>query len=82
MKKNYSKPDILFESFMLNTNIAAGCEEKPDTQGDGCGKQVGRSIIFTDGINDNCNSHITEGKNEFNNICYHNPFETYNLFFS
>jgi len=82
MKKSYSKPDILFESFTLSTSVAAGCEEKPDTMTDRCGKLMGRSIIFINGTDDNCNSHIEDGKNQYNNICYHVPHETYNLFFS
>jgi hypothetical protein len=27
MKKNYSKPEIVFESFKLSTSIAGDCEE-------------------------------------------------------
>lgn len=31
MKKEYTKPDILFESFSLNTSIANNCERQTNT---------------------------------------------------
>ena len=41
MKKIYSKPEIMFDSFTLTTNIAAGCGKKIDTHVNGvCGLEL------------------------------------------
>lgn len=80
MKKQYSAPDIFFEDFSLSTNIAAGCEEKPFNNTDMCGVRGPKGqIIFTEEILD-CKKKIIEGSND--GLCYHNPYETYNVFFS
>lgn len=82
MKKVYSEPDIFFESFTLNTNIAAGCEIQVNTQTDRCGAIKGHSIIFNTSVADNCRSIIIDGDNQHDNVCYHNPKDEMNLFFS
>lgn len=80
MKKVYSKPDILFESFTLSTNIAAGCERKTNLQTSGsCGVNWGHSVIFTS-AQYGCRSVITDGAEEYDGLCYHNPSESNNLF--
>lgn len=88
MKKAYSKPDILFESFSLATSIAAGCEEKALSTQDACGVKFGKSIIFTSEAH-GCASVISDGSltgnwvdKENNGLCYHNPSATYNVFIS
>ena len=82
MKKTYSKPDILFESFSLATSIAAGCDEKLQLLQDGvCGVKWGQTTIFTSEI-EGCKRDIVEGDSEYNGLCYHNPSETYNVFMS
>jgi hypothetical protein len=87
MKKAYSKPDIVFEDFSLSTNIAAGCEEKPFGHSDQCGVKWGKKIIFTLTMT-NCGTKIVEGQesgadaDEYNKLCYHNPYESYNVFYS
>jgi len=88
MKKAYSKPDILFESFSLATSIAAGCEEKAISTQDACGVDFGKSVIFTDAAY-GCSSIIVDGATEGNRVdkennglCYHNPSSTYNVFIS
>ena len=32
MKKMYQKPEIIFEDFLMSTNIAAGCEVRPGSE--------------------------------------------------
>lgn len=82
MKKNYSKPDILFEDFSLSTNIAAGCESKVDTQAKNeCGILFDPQILFDNTVS-NCTRILTDGKNEFNNLCYHVPYDSMNAFYS
>lgn len=82
MKKAYSKPMITFESFTLSTNIAAGCEVKTSLLGKGaCGYSTKLGVVFTSLVDD---CRITEGvdttNESYNDICYHVPSETYNLF--
>jgi hypothetical protein len=89
MKKTYGKPDIVFEDFSLNTNIAAGCEKTPGNQTADCGVKWGKIFIFTTNAS-GCYSKVVEGstgsdnmKDKQNNgLCYHNPSEVFNVFFS
>ena len=89
MKKTYSKPDIFFEDFSLNTNIAAGCEKRPFNQGDGCGVLWGNIVIFTGTMNDCENNPVVEGSTKGNivdknnnGLCYHNPSQDFNVLYS
>ena len=80
MKKQYSKPEIMFESFTLSVNIAGDCEIKIDNQSkDTCGyiHGTGAETLF---INDStgCSSHTADS--EDNGFCYHVPIESNNLF--
>ena len=68
MKKTYSKPEIVFESFTMSTNVAANCEvvdpHDPRLYFTGVG------YAFTKG----CEVSVSEGGDgEFNGICYHIP---------
>ena len=82
MKKVYSKPDISFEDFSLSTNIAAGCEEQPFNLTDRCGvKWTKGQVLFDNGF-DNCTKEIISGDSKYNKLCYHNPYESYNVFYS
>ena len=88
MKKAYSKPEIFFEDFSLSTNIAAGCEKQPSNATDGCGVRWGNVFIFTANVN-GCTSKIVEGSTtgnwvdkENNGLCYHNPSDLFNVFYS
>ena len=76
MKKTYSKPMIEFESFAMNTSIAANCEVKPwsdELYFEGFG------YLHTD--SDNCSYLPTHGGDgPHNMICYDVPDESYNLF--
>lgn len=83
MKKTYSKPDVLFESFALNTAITANCEKRGNFQSDVCGYEYTDIIVvFTTEVN-GCMNGITLPENEmFDGICYHNPTDSNNLFVS
>ena len=81
MKKIYTKPLIMFESFTLSTNIATGCDNITNTSSvDVCGyldpRDPSRLFVFTTLIT-GCQRHQPDG---YNGICYHNPSETMNLF--
>ena len=81
-KKQYSAPDIFFEDFSLSTSIAAGCEEKPFDYTDMCGVKWSKdNILFAEGFS-NCTKDIIPGDTEYNGLCYHNPSDNYNVFFS
>lgn len=79
MKKTYSKPEIMFESFTMSTNIAAGCEKIFGLYARGsCGIPTSTPgvIIFNSG---DCTD---PGGDEatYNGLCYHVPTEGDNLF--
>lgn len=79
MKKTYSKPEIVFESFSLSQNIAAGCEVKTNTPSQSeCGIDFGGSMLFVDGMNgmNGCKDIAVDnvgGDGVYNGICYHVP---------
>ncbi len=78
MKKIYSKPEIMFEDFSLNENIAAGCEFKTSLQGpDACGYDAGRQgVIFVEGVT-GC---VYKQPDTNDSLCYHVPVNTANIF--
>lgn len=70
MKKVYSKPDIIFESFSLSQNIAASCEYTDPK--DPSLYMTGKGFAFTN--ESNCQYQVPDqagGDGEFNGICYH-----------
>lgn len=77
MKKIYSKPEIVFDSFTLTTNIAAGCGKTINTHVNGaCGLPVeGVGTIFTTDIT-GCEVKIAED----DSYCYHVPTNDTKLF--
>lgn len=80
MKKTYIKPEVVFESFSLSHNIAAGCEIIVGTPSEGsCDYEYegggGQSIFVTTGICD-----IPVNDDVSNGFCYHVPVEGNNLF--
>lgn len=83
MKKEYSSPDILFESFTLTENIAASnanCSRNVTTQYSGdCGLQYGNKIIFTIAAA-GCRIKIEDGSPVFDGLCYHVPVGDNKLF--
>ena len=74
MKKPYYKPEIVFESFSLSQNIAAGCEEKTHTpSARECAVDFSGLSLFLDGM-DACNDIKVDnlgGDGEYGGICYH-----------
>lgn len=80
MKKAYSTPDILFDSFALSQNIAAACAQNVNTQYTGvCGVPFGNKMVFTMGTS-GCRVKIEDGSPVFNYLCYHIPVDQNKLF--
>ena len=79
MRKEYLKPEITFEDFSLNTDIAAGCEAIIDNQSYmTCPYIDGRNGgVFVDTVT-GCDYKPQGG--EHNGLCYHNPNESKNVF--
>lgn len=79
MRKTYSKPDIVFESFSLCSNIAAGCEKIVNFASGTCGV-----IELTPGITifsyDMAGCTPDFQTDEYDGWCYHNPSENNNMF--
>lgn len=82
MKKTYSKPEIMFESFTLSTNIAGDCSDKTNTPSEmQCSisyvdEHLGTVNIFLNSIQA-CAWKQPDG---YNGICYDVPTEGTNLF--
>lgn len=87
MKKKYSKPDIMFESFTLSNNIASTCapgtESLHDTMISACGKLFSDgSMVFTTNVS-GCSIQVTPdeyGDAEWGEYCYHVPANLLNAF--
>lgn len=79
MKKNYNKPDILFESFALSVDIAGGCEVKLATpSANQCGVKFGTDVVFTEKVS-GCEDFVVED-GTYNSLCYHVPTDRHNVF--
>ena len=82
MKKEYKKPEIMFESFALSTNIAACVFQAsfaPDL-GSACkAYQLGRGgeIVFLDEFTGCVSVQAQNG--DYNGYCYHVPTISLNL---
>lgn len=77
MKKVYEKPQFMFESFEMSTNIASGCQYTNVTytsDQNGCGYQVSGDrfnneiTIFTSDAT--CDVTQADG---YDGLCYHVP---------
>lgn len=83
MKKEYSTPDIAFESFSLNESIAGannGCTRNIANQYQGlCGLYYGNSTVFTIPAA-GCRTKIQDGSPVFDGLCYHIPVGDNKLF--
>lgn len=76
MKKKYIKPNIIFESFTLSTNIAGDCEVKTNLPSNNtCGMDFSGLHVFLDSVTGCSDIQITDegGDGDFNQICYHVP---------
>lgn len=83
MKKTYSQPDIVFESFSLASSIAAHCAVKTELQTQGnCFVQFGALRVFTTQVAGCVENGIAIPSDEFNGFCYHVPTNATNLFMS
>ena len=70
MKKTYSKPDIVFDSFALSTSVAA-CKYETNYGPDICGYMFDpETYIFLESVS-GCTTKITEGEEAFDGLCYH-----------
>lgn len=79
MKKTYSAPDIVFESFSLSVSIAACAVETNYGQYE-CGyKHDPENIIFVSGVS-GCKEVVEDGDPVFDGVCYHVPAEDKQLF--
>lgn len=77
MKKTYEKPQIMFDSFELSQDIAAGCEFINGLQAQGvCGYATRDGVVFTELIS-GCKYTKPDGNNS---LCYHVPAENTNIF--
>ena len=80
MKKAYSKPQILFDSFELSQSIALGCEMISNQSKGSC--TVTDPILDLVYITDNaCQGHYTEPGIE-DRLCYYAPDDAYNVYSS
>jgi hypothetical protein len=79
MRKEYSKPNIMFESFSLSTNIAGDCSVKTGSPSDNvCGHDI---YPFKDVfISSETGCQVTFENGQYGGICYHVPDGTNNLF--
>lgn len=81
MKKIYSKPDIVFESFSLFTSIAAPCKIRnwQPTQGT-CAFDIAGEKVFLADVNGCTNGGLVIQIDGSNGICYHVPTAAAALF--
>lgn len=89
MRKTYEKPIIVFESFKMSTNIAAGCQLTNVTLSSGvqgCGYQFGGGrfddsvVIFTSAMA--CDKGPNDINDPYDGICYHVPTPGNSIFTS
>lgn len=76
MKKTYSKPEILFESFTMNISIASSCTEPFGSPGRGTcaipGNFPGWDLFNTTIEGSACQVDGDENE-KYNGLCYHVP---------
>ena len=82
MKKIYSKPDIVFESFSLFTSIAAPCKIRNFNPGQGtCTFLIaGENVFLTSVAACNKPGNLPITVDGSNGICYHVPTAAAALF--
>ena len=83
MKKEYSSPEIFFDNFALNVNIAnvnMQCSRNITNHYSGdCGLQFGNKIVFTISAA-GCKFKIQDGSPMVDGLCYHIPTGDNKLF--
>ncbi|MBQ7300157.1 MAG: hypothetical protein IJW77_09980 [Clostridia bacterium] len=80
MKKAYVKPQIVFEDFSLNTNIAGDCERIVNNPSEGSCGMPGSMPGLTLFINVETGCNFELNSEEHDGICYHVPVAGSNLF--
>lgn len=89
MKKEYKKPEIMFENFSLSTTVAGDCGKFNGGPSEGTCPYVvslgafGTADIFTSDLVGVCTtSEATDGTEDgmYNGVCYHAPTDLNNLF--
>jgi len=81
MRKQYVKPQIIFEDFSLSENIAAGCEIRINNSAQGtCGYAYEGGYGATIFINETTGCSVQIPDSENNGFCYHVPIENNSLF--
>lgn len=83
MKKTYTKPDIVFESFIMSTNIAGDCEApfvKNPTKG-ACGVPGNGGLMIFNGSFCNSSPEDMGGvADRWDGLCYDVPTADQSLF--
>ena len=83
MKRKYSCPDIVFESFSLNENIASvnsNCTRNiTNMYSNSCGLWFGDKVVFTIAAA-GCDFKTQDGSPFFDGLCYHIPTADNRLF--
>ena len=83
MKKTYSTPDIFFDSFALNENIASAnsnCNRNiTNMYSNSCGLWYGEKYVFTIAAS-GCEYKAQDGSPFFDGLCYHIPTAENRLF--
>lgn len=70
MKREYIRPDIVFEDFTLSTAIAGTCGVATGLPSQNqCGLEYGPYELFTDAVG-GCTKKIDDS-GAFNGMCYH-----------
>ena len=84
MKKEYTKPIIVFENFTLSTSIAANCDRHVSTQVQNVcaieGSAPGLGVFS--GTIAGCAINWQEEWGPYDGYCYHVPTPGFNLFHS
>ncbi len=75
MKKTYTKPQVVFESFAVATDIAGCASDARATQGQ-CVVYIGGMPVFTTDVS-GCRFHAPDGSY---GICYYVPSADSSLF--
>lgn len=79
MKRVYTKPDVVFESFSLSSSITANCAKEANFSSGQCGfEYTDEMTIFMNSIQ-GCTFIESDG-NWQDRVCYHNPYDWNNLF--
>ena len=79
MKKPYNKPDVVFESFSLNTSVAANCALEANFSMGACGFEFTDTMTIFIDYTQGCTTIDTNNKYG-DLVCYHNPADWNRLF--